>query len=74
MTKKTFKEILDSTEVADMIAVESLKWHLNYFTERNIELFAMEPVQPHHREEIIDNEKHKDALRLILAMFGVRNV
>lgn len=74
MTKKTFKEILDSTEVADMIAVESLKWHLNYFTERNIELFAMEPVKPHHREEIIDNEKHKDALRLILAMFGVRDV
>lgn len=72
MNKKTFKEILDSTEIADIIAVESLKWHLQCLTERNVELFAMEPIKPHHREEIIDNEKHKDALRLILAMFGVK--
>jgi hypothetical protein len=70
MKKKTFKEILDSTEVADMIAVESLKWHFNYFSARNLELFEMKPLKPHHREEIIDNEKHRDALRLILNMFG----
>ena len=33
MKKKTFKEILDSTEVADHIAVESLKWHLEAMKE-----------------------------------------
>ena len=70
MNKKTLKEILDSTEVADMIAVESMKWHYNYYIERQAELLVL--GAKHHLEEFRDNEKYIDALKLLLGMYGER--
>lgn len=70
MKKKTFKKILDSTEVADHIAVESLKWHLKTMKKRIKELADKENIKPWHEEEIGELIVTLESIKRVLSMYG----
>jgi hypothetical protein len=69
-TKQTLQELLNSTEAADLIAVESMIWHYNALMEDNQKLYLKEDKGSHNYHDIHNNIVVMEALKQVLRFYG----
>lgn len=72
MDKPTLTQLLDSSEVGEEIVRHTLEWHYKQLMADTKVLADKENIKPYEAQDIDNNIRYMEAIKVTLEFFGVR--